>query len=81
MGKSNYTKKKVKEGLENLFRERVYHFRIVDINLCSTTFCYYDAIVVCVETHCVYRVWKDKLDGSVSMCLMTVNKDSIPEIL
>ena len=79
--KNNYTKKKVKEELENLFREKVYHFRIVDINLNSTIFNYYDAIVVCVETHCAYLVWKDKLDDSVSMCLMTVNKNSIPEIL
>lgn len=78
---NKYTKKKVKEELENLFREKVYRFRIVDINLYSTNFTYYDAIVICVETHCAYWVWKDKLDDSVSMVLMTVNRDSIPEIL
>ena len=79
--KNNYTKKKVKEELENLFRERVYHFRIVDINLHSANFIYYDAIVICTETHCAYWVWKDKIDDSVSMCLMTVNRNSNPEIL
>ena len=79
--KNRYTKKKVKEELENLFREKVYRFRIVDINLHDTTLSYYDAIVICVETHCAYWVWKDKIDDSVSMCLMTVNRDSYPELL
>ena len=79
--KNNYTKKKVKEELENLLRKQVYHFRIVDINLNSTNFYYYDATVICVETHCAYWVWKDKLDDSISMCLMTVNRDLTPEIL
>ena len=79
--KNNYTKKKVKEELENLFREKVYRFRIVDIDLYNTNLCYYSAIVICVETHCTYWVWKDKLDDSISMCLMTVNRDSKPELL
>ena len=79
--KNNYTKKKVKEELEQLFKEQVYRFRIVDIDLYSINLCYYSAIVICVETHCVYWVWKDKLDDSISMCLMTVNRDSNPEIL
>ena len=79
--KNNYTKKEVKKELENLFREQVYRFRIVDIDLNDTTFFYYSAIVICVENHCAYWVWKDKIDDSVSMCLMTVNRDSKPEIL
>ena len=81
--KNNYTKKEVKKELENLFKGQVYHFRIVDIDidLNDTNFLYYSAIAICAETHCVYWVWKDKIDDSISMCLMTVNRDSKPEIL
>ena len=78
---NNYTKKKVKEELENLLRDKVYRFRIVDIDLTDKDLFHYSATVICVETHCAYWVWKDKLDDSISMCLMTVNRDLTPEIL
>ena len=79
--KNNYTKTKAKKEIEELLKGHYGTFKIVDIDLKDTGFFYYSAIVICVETHCTYWVWKDKLDDSVSMCLMTVNRDSKPEII
>ena len=77
------TKKEIVNELNKVLENYgSYHWKILNISTkTSLPYHYYEAIVICKESECIYWVRKDMLDDSILMDLMTVSQNSITQQL